>query len=202
MNWADLIMPTTTACNRPQTGGGGGVWEVRRPWDPERLTLGAAAGSRHPRFTRYLPHDNCVYEVGRSHGGLTECSELLFLNGHGFVLSLFPTRGTAAFPAHPPAAAAVIRLGRQQVLLRGPARRVGPGVHDARAGAGELGVRFAGGPQLLLQVLGEPPAPSALAPAAAAVTAKLLGEVVPGGGVGLGGQARPLHVAGVARVAG
>lgn len=42
---------------------------------------------------------------------LSECSELLFLNGHRFVLSLFPTRCTAFSTAR-----RVIRLGRQQVL--------------------------------------------------------------------------------------
>lgn len=50
---------------------------MRGPWDPERLTITGAVGHErarlwHPRFTRNLTHDNRVYEVGRSHGGLTE----------------------------------------------------------------------------------------------------------------------------------
>lgn len=152
MNWADLIMPTTTACNRPQTDGGGSEW-WGGPWDPERLTISGAAGNKrarlwHPRFTRNLTHNNRVYEVGRSHGGLTECSELLFLNGHLFVLSLFPTRCTAFSTAR-----RVIRLLRQQVLRPAWGRGIGTWVHSSWAGAGQLGVRLTGGPVLVLHVL-------------------------------------------------
>lgn len=133
MTWADLIMPTTTACNRPQTDGGR-VW-VMGGGTPERLTISGAAGNKrarlwHPRFTRNLMHNNRVYEVGRSHGGLTECSELLFLNGHRFVLSLFPTRCTAFSTAR-----RVFRLGRQQVLGPACSRGIGARVYPSRAGA-------------------------------------------------------------------
>ena len=90
----------------------------------------------------------------------------------------------------------MVRLGGDQVLGGAAgAGRVGPGVHHSGARAGELGVRFARGPHLLLHVLGEPP------PTLAAVAAELLAGVSPGG-VGLGGQARPLEVARVAWVAG
>lgn len=156
MNWADLIMPTTTACNRPQTDGGGSGW-WGGPWDPERLTISGAAGNKrtrlwHPRFTRNLTHNNRVYEVGRSHGGLTEYSELLFLNGSWmtlFVLSLFPTRCTAFSTAR-----RVIRLGRQQVLWPAWSRGIGTRVHSSLARTGQLGVRFTRGPVLVLHMLG------------------------------------------------
>lgn len=69
---------------------------INGPKVPERLTITGAVGHKrtslwHRRITRNLMHDYRVYEVGRCHGGLTECSKLVFLFGHHFVLSLFPT---------------------------------------------------------------------------------------------------------------
>lgn len=44
-----------------------------------------------PLIARNLAHDNHIYEAGHCRGGLTECSELLFLHGKGFTLTLFST---------------------------------------------------------------------------------------------------------------
>lgn len=44
-----------------------------------------------PLIARHLVHDNHICEVGRCRGGLTECSELLFLHGKAFTLTLFST---------------------------------------------------------------------------------------------------------------
>lgn len=66
---------------------------------------------------------------------LSECAELLFLNGHRFVLSLFPTRCTAFTTAR-----RVIRLRRQQVLRPACNRGIRTWIHSSWAGAGQLGV--------------------------------------------------------------
>lgn len=44
-----------------------------------------------PLTTTHLVHDNPIYKVGRSHGALTKCSELLLLHGKAFTLTLFST---------------------------------------------------------------------------------------------------------------
>lgn len=111
--------------------------------NPERLTIAGAVGHEFtslwlPRITRNLTHDNRVYEVGRCHGGLTECAEFVFLNGHRFVLSLFPTWRAAA-------AGAGTALGSQQGVPSPKVGAGGVGVEPRRTRARQLGLGFGGG---------------------------------------------------------
>lgn len=61
------------------------------------LTVARGVGGQRTSFSRpfivsNLTHDYRVYEGGRCQGGLTQCSELQFLDGKGFTLSLFPVQ--------------------------------------------------------------------------------------------------------------
>lgn len=159
-------------------------------WNTEHLTLAGTTGNKptclwYARFTRNLMHNNFVCEVGNNHGGLTERSELLILNGHRFVLSLFSTRRTTFSTARRD-----IWLARQQMLGSACHRGIRGGVYSSWAGAGQLGVRFIGWPVLVLHVFGY--ASSGFA----SVATLLFGYVwVHGRWVGVRGNACPLEVA-------
>lgn len=162
---------------------GGFSW----PWYPKILVSVA------PRATKPLWNvrdNNCADQVDRSNGNLTKCSELMFLNGQRFVLSLFPT-GRTTFST----AGRSFWLGWQQVLGPTWRWRVRARVESSWDGAGQLGFRFTH--VLFLHVLGQ------ASPVFASFTTLLFDSIwLHGGHVGLWGHTCPLEVTRVTLIAG
>lgn len=169
----------------------GPVWGWGFRWSLTLISkdLGIS-GTEGNRASRANVRDNCADQVDCSNGNLTEYSELMFLNGQRFVLSLFPT-GRTTFST----AGRSFWLGWQQVLGPTWSWRVRARVQSSWDGAGQLGFRFTH--VLFLHVLGQ------ASPVFASFTTLLLGSIwVHGGRVGLWGHTCPLEVTRVTLIAG
>lgn len=165
-------------------------WKVkaRVTVDPEIQTSSYQWHRGQQTLALNLRDNNYVYEV--EHGGLTECSMLLIMNGHRFVLSLFST-GCTTFST----TGRSFRLGWQQVLGPTWRRRVSARVKSSWDGAGQLGFRFTH--VLFLHMLGQ------ASPVFASIATLLFGSIwVHGGRVGLWGHTCPLEVTRVTLIAG
>lgn len=159
----------------------------RWPWYP-KILVSVAPRATEPLWN--VRDNNCAGQVDCSNGDLTEYSEVMFLNGHRFVLSLFPT-GRTTFST----AGRSFWLGWQQVLGSTWRWRVRARVESSWDGAGQLGFRFTH--VLFLHVLGQ------ASPVFASFTTLLFGSIwVHGGRVGLWGHTCPLEVTRVTLIAG